>query len=48
MSLKPLARFRQATFFAAVVVLIEAVVRTVPREVFKQAMSVLASAVWGS
>lgn len=41
-------RFRQAGYLAAAVVLLGAVVRAIPLGVFKQAISALASAVWGS
>jgi len=39
---------RQASRFAAVVVLLGAVARAIPLDVLKRAISVLASAVWGS
>jgi hypothetical protein len=40
-------RFRQAGYLAAAVVLLGAA-RAIPLDVFKRAISVLASAVWGS
>jgi len=49
MTAKPFSRrFRQAGSLAAAVVLLGAVARAIPLDVFKQAISVLASAVWGS
>jgi len=49
MTARPLARrFRLAGSLAAAVVLLSAVARTIPLDIFKQAISVLASAVWGS
>jgi len=41
-------RFRQAGSLAAAVVLLGAVARMIPLDVVKQAVSALASAVWGS
>jgi len=48
MTAKPVARFGQTGYLAAAAVLVGAVARTIPLDVFKQAVSVLASAVWGS
>jgi len=48
MTARPFTRLRQASYLAAAAVLLGAVVRTIPLDVFKQAVSVLASAVWGS
>jgi len=41
-------RFRQAGYLAAAVIVLSAVARTIPLDTFKQAVSALASAVWGS
>ena len=41
-------RFRLAGSLAAAVVLLGAAARTIPLDVLKHAISVLASAVWGS
>jgi len=49
MTWKPFIRnFRQIGYLAAVVAFLGAVARTIPLDVFKQAVSILASAVWGS
>jgi len=48
MTAKPVTRFRQAGYLAAAAVFLGAVARTIPLDVFRQAVSVLASAVWGS